>query len=80
MDLRSVVKMIRGKKGTKVRLDVLNPSWILFSEGFRQGRVHSGLERAFDLKEDELEKKAETALWKLLDQAVTSGRATPYPR
>ncbi len=24
----------------KVRLDILNPSWMIFSEGFRQGRVH----------------------------------------
>ncbi|HEY6643519.1 TIGR03013 family XrtA/PEP-CTERM system glycosyltransferase [Povalibacter sp.] len=33
----------------KVRLDVLNPSWMIFSEGFKQGRVHGSLERAFDL-------------------------------
>jgi sugar transferase (PEP-CTERM system associated) len=33
----------------KVRLDVLNPSWMIFSEGFRQGRIHSMLERAFDI-------------------------------
>jgi sugar transferase (PEP-CTERM system associated) len=33
----------------KVRLDVLNPSWMIFSEGFRQGRLHSTLERAFDI-------------------------------
>ncbi len=33
----------------KVRLDVLNPSWMIFSEGFRQGRIHSTLERAFDV-------------------------------
>jgi sugar transferase (PEP-CTERM system associated) len=33
----------------KVRLDVLNPSWMIFSEGFRQGRVHSTLERFFDI-------------------------------
>jgi sugar transferase (PEP-CTERM system associated) len=33
----------------KVRLDVLNPSWMIFSEGFRQGRIHSSLERAFDV-------------------------------
>jgi sugar transferase (PEP-CTERM system associated) len=33
----------------KVRLDVLNPSWMIFSEGFRQGRIHSTLERAFDI-------------------------------
>jgi sugar transferase (PEP-CTERM system associated) len=33
----------------KVRLDVLNPSWMIFSEGFRQGRIHGTLERAFDI-------------------------------
>lgn len=33
----------------KVRLDVLNPSWMIFSEGFRQGRLHGALERAFDI-------------------------------
>ncbi len=33
----------------KVRLDVLNPSWMIFSEGFRQGRIHVTLERAFDV-------------------------------
>jgi sugar transferase (PEP-CTERM system associated) len=33
----------------KVRLDILNPSWMIFSEGFRQGRIHSTLERAFDM-------------------------------
>jgi sugar transferase (PEP-CTERM system associated) len=33
----------------KVRLDILNPSWMIFSEGFRQGRIHSSMERAFDI-------------------------------
>lgn len=33
----------------KVRLDILNPSWMIFSEGFRQGRVHTSLERVFDV-------------------------------
>jgi sugar transferase (PEP-CTERM system associated) len=33
----------------KVRLDVLNPSWMIFAQGFRQGRIHSSLERAFDI-------------------------------
>lgn len=33
----------------KLRLDVLNPSWMIFSEGFRQGRIHSTLERTFDI-------------------------------
>jgi sugar transferase (PEP-CTERM system associated) len=33
----------------KVRLDVLNPSWIIFGEGFRNSMVQRGLERALDL-------------------------------
>lgn len=33
----------------KVRLDILNPSWMIFAEGFRQGRAHGVLERAFDI-------------------------------
>jgi len=33
----------------KVRLDVLNPSWMIFSDGFRQGRIHGFLERLFDV-------------------------------
>jgi sugar transferase (PEP-CTERM system associated) len=33
----------------KVRLDVLNPSWIIFSAGFRRGRINSVLERVFDV-------------------------------
>lgn len=33
----------------KVRLDILNPSWMIFSEGFRQGRIHDTLERVFDI-------------------------------
>ena len=33
----------------KVRLDVLNPSWIIFSAGFRRGRINSMLERVFDI-------------------------------
>ncbi len=33
----------------KVRLDVLNPSWIIFSDGFRRGRINAVLERIFDI-------------------------------
>src|SRR5690606_34583275 len=33
----------------KVRLDVLNPSWMIFSEGFGRGRIHDTLERVFDI-------------------------------
>lgn len=32
----------------KVRLDVLNPSWMIFSTGFRRGRINSMLERICD--------------------------------
>jgi sugar transferase (PEP-CTERM system associated) len=33
----------------KVRLDVLNPSWIIFGEGFRASPTQQFLERAFDV-------------------------------
>lgn len=33
----------------KVRLDVLNPSWIIFSDGFRRDPLRLAAERAFDL-------------------------------
>jgi sugar transferase (PEP-CTERM system associated) len=33
----------------KVRLDVLNPSWIIFGEGFRVSFIQRALERAFDI-------------------------------
>jgi sugar transferase (PEP-CTERM system associated) len=33
----------------KVHLDVLNPSWIIFGEGFRASLVQRALERAFDV-------------------------------
>jgi len=33
----------------KVRLDVLNPSWIIFGEGFRNSLLQRGLERGFDV-------------------------------
>ena len=33
----------------KVRLEVLNPSWIIFGEGFRASQVERWLERGFDL-------------------------------
>jgi sugar transferase (PEP-CTERM system associated) len=48
VEITDLVTFLERETG-KVRLDVLNPSWILFSEGFRQGRLHSGLERAFDI-------------------------------
>jgi len=33
----------------KVRLDILNPSWIIFGEGFRASFIQRALERAFDV-------------------------------
>lgn len=33
----------------KVRLDVMHPSWMIFSDGFRRGRLNSILERCFDI-------------------------------
>ena len=33
----------------KVRLDVLNPSWIIFGEGFRASPLQRALERGFDV-------------------------------
>ncbi|AMN47470.1 hypothetical protein ACG33_10220 [Steroidobacter denitrificans] len=33
----------------KLHLDILNPSWMIFSDGFRQGRLHGALERSFDI-------------------------------
>jgi sugar transferase (PEP-CTERM system associated) len=37
------------RESGKVRLDVLNPSWIIFGEGFRNSMVQRGLERGLDL-------------------------------
>lgn len=48
LEILELVSFLERETG-KVRLDILNPSWMIFSEGFRQGRVHSSLERAFDV-------------------------------
>ena len=48
VEIVELVSFLERETG-KVRLDVLNPSWMIFSEGFRQGRIHSTLERAFDV-------------------------------
>lgn len=48
VEITDLVTFLERETG-KVRLDVLNPSWMIFSEGFRQGRLNSVLERAFDL-------------------------------
>jgi sugar transferase (PEP-CTERM system associated) len=48
LEIVELVSFLERETG-KVRLDVLNPSWMIFSEGFRQGRIHGTLERAFDV-------------------------------
>lgn len=48
LEILELVTFLERETG-KVRLDVLNPSWMIFAEGFRQGRIHSSLERAFDV-------------------------------
>ena len=48
VDIVELVTFLERETG-KVRLDVLNPSWMIFSAGFRQGRIHDSLERAFDM-------------------------------
>ncbi|PZN28717.1 MAG: UDP-phosphate galactose phosphotransferase, partial [Proteobacteria bacterium] len=48
VEIIELVSFLERETG-KVRLDVLNPSWMIFSEGFRQGRIHSTLERTFDI-------------------------------
>jgi sugar transferase (PEP-CTERM system associated) len=48
VEIVDLVSFLERETG-KVRLDILNPSWMIFSEGFRQGRIHSTLERAFDV-------------------------------
>lgn len=48
VDITELVTFLERETG-KVRLDILNPSWMIFSDGFRQGRIHSLLERACDV-------------------------------
>jgi sugar transferase (PEP-CTERM system associated) len=48
VEILDLVTFLERETG-KLRLDVLNPSWMIFSEGFRQGRIHSSLERIFDV-------------------------------
>lgn len=48
LEIVELISFLERETG-KVRLDVLNPSWMIFSEGFRQGRIHGTLERAFDV-------------------------------
>ena len=48
VEILELVSFLERETG-KVRLDMLNPSWMIFSEGFRQGRIHATLERVFDI-------------------------------
>jgi sugar transferase (PEP-CTERM system associated) len=48
VEVTELVTFLERETG-KVRLDVLNPSWFIFSDGFRRGRLHSILERVFDI-------------------------------
>jgi sugar transferase (PEP-CTERM system associated) len=48
VEIIELVSFLERETG-KVRLDILNPSWMIFSQGFRQGRIHGTLERAFDI-------------------------------
>jgi len=48
VEIVELVSFLERETG-KVRLDILNPSWMIFSEGFRQGRIHGTLERIFDV-------------------------------
>ena len=48
VEVTELVTFLERETG-KVRLDVLNPSWFIFSEGFHRGRLHTVLERLFDI-------------------------------
>ncbi|HKE95389.1 MAG TPA: TIGR03013 family XrtA/PEP-CTERM system glycosyltransferase [Povalibacter sp.] len=48
LEIIELISFLERETG-KVRLDVLNPSWMIFSEGFRQGRINGSLERTFDV-------------------------------
>lgn len=48
LEVTELVSFLERETG-KVRLDVLNPSWMIFSNGFQQGRVQALLERVFDV-------------------------------
>lgn len=48
VEVTDVVTFLEREAG-KVRLDVLNPSWIIFSEGFSRGRLHAAAERVLDV-------------------------------
>ncbi len=48
MEINDLVSFLERETG-KVRLDVLNPSWMIFGDGFRRDPLRLFSERAFDL-------------------------------
>ncbi len=48
VEITELVTFLERETGT-LRLDVLNPSWMIFSDGFRRGPIHAFLERLLDL-------------------------------
>lgn len=48
VEILELVTFLERETG-KVRLDLLNPSWMIFSEGFGRGRIHDTMERGFDI-------------------------------
>jgi sugar transferase (PEP-CTERM system associated) len=48
IDVIDIVSFLERETG-RVRLDVLNPSWLIFSDGFRRDALRLVTERAFDL-------------------------------
>jgi sugar transferase (PEP-CTERM system associated) len=48
VDIVDIVTFLERETG-KVRLDVLNPSWMIFSDGFRRDVLRLSSERAFDV-------------------------------
>jgi sugar transferase (PEP-CTERM system associated) len=48
VEVNDIVSFLERETG-KVRLDVLNPSWMIFSDGFRRDTMRQFSERAFDV-------------------------------
>ncbi len=48
VEIIDVVSFLERETG-RVHLDILNPSWIIFSEGFRRDALRQGTKRVFDL-------------------------------
>ncbi|MGQ0384010.1 MAG: TIGR03013 family XrtA/PEP-CTERM system glycosyltransferase [Gammaproteobacteria bacterium] len=48
VEVNEVITFLERETG-RLQLDVMNPSWMIFSEGFQRGRIHAAFERAFDV-------------------------------